>query len=293
MGSRQIVPPDPVPGPVDVAADALAAALVTAAWFLAVAAFVYLLGGALLVPAAVRVVRARNPNNPTVVDATGTYLRVLLVVVATLVGVVAAGYGSVLSDSAVVVAAATLALGIAGQELIGSLVSGLSLVADPEFNVGDWIEWPDGEGRVERVGFRATRVRTAGNEIVTVPNSSLATGTITRPYRRDRVRVSDAVVLAHGEDLDVALRTLAAAAGSVEGVLDSPVPEAGVAELGDGGGVRLAVAYWIEDPTVDDVADVRSAVRERAIVALEAEGVELGPAARRELDGRLTVDREE
>ncbi len=42
----------------------------------------------------------------------------------------------------------------------GALISGLFLVADPDFNVGDWISWPGGEGVVEAVDFRVTRVRT-------------------------------------------------------------------------------------------------------------------------------------
>lgn len=292
MALLQVVPPDPVPDPIDATGDALVAALTSATWFLLVAGIVYLVGQVLVVPVAVRAVRSRNRNNPTVVDATETYLGIFLLVVAALVGLVAAGYGNVLSNSAVVVAAATLVLGIAGQELIGSLASGLFLVADPEFNVGDWVSWPDGEGRIERVGFRVTRVRTAGNEIVTVPNTALTTDSITRPYGHDRVRASEEVLVAYDDDIAAARRTLVDVAASVEGVLASPAPETRVVELGDDA-VTLAVDYWIPDPTARRVSAIQSTVRARAVSRLEAEGVTLGPPAGRELEGRITVDREE
>ncbi|MFP4626664.1 MAG: mechanosensitive ion channel domain-containing protein [Natronomonas sp.] len=46
------------------------------------------------------------------------------------------------------------------------------LVADPDVNVGDLIEWPGGEGTIEVVDFRVTRVRTRDNETISIPLNS-------------------------------------------------------------------------------------------------------------------------
>lgn len=293
MTSLQIEPPDPVPVPVPVgtATDALASALATAGWMLAVALPVYVLSRLVVVPAAARVVRSRNPNNPTVVDATRTYVGVASTIVAVVLGLIAGGYGTTLGDSAVVVAAATLAVGIAGQDLIGSLVSGLFLVVDPEFNVGDWIEWPGGEGRVERVDFRSTRVRTPENAVVTVPNTVLTADTVGRPYAQDRIRARETVPIAYDDDLAIAIRELADAVAAVEGVADSNAPRVRVDTLDDG--VTLAVEYHIDDPTVSRVLHVRGNVRERAVDALESAGATPGPPAGRELSGAVAVDEAE
>lgn len=96
------------------------------AGFAVAAVVVYLVGRLLLVPGVTRLVSARNRNNPTLQSATETYAHAVV---------------------------------------IGALISGLFLVADPDFNVGDWISWPGGEGVVEAVDFRVTRVRTVNNEI--------------------------------------------------------------------------------------------------------------------------------
>ncbi|MXR42471.1 mechanosensitive ion channel [Halobaculum sp. WSA2] len=291
MTPFQIEPPDPVPVPVPVgtATDALASALATAGWVLAVALPVYAVGRLLIAPAAARVVRSRNPNNPTIVDATRTYVGVASTIVAVVLGLIAGGYGATLGGSAVVVAAATLAVGIAGQDLIGSLVSGLFLVVDPEFNVGDWIEWPGGEGRVERVDFRSTRVRTGENAVVTVPNTVLTADTVVRPYAQDRIRARETVPIAYDDDLATAARELGDAVAAVEGVADSVAPSVRVDALGDDG-VSLTVEYHIDDPTVSRVLHVRGTVRERAVDALESAGATPGPPAGRELSGAVAVD---
>jgi len=74
----------------------------------------------------------------------------------------------VIGGSAVIVAA----LGFAAQDVIGNLVSGAFIVTDPKFNIGDWIRWNEREGVIDDISFRATRVRTFDNEIITVPNSN-------------------------------------------------------------------------------------------------------------------------
>lgn len=90
----------------------------------------YLVARFLIIPPLVRILRARNKNNPTLINALEKYLKVLFVVVALPLAMTAAGFGGIVAGSAVVVAAITLAVGVAGQDVIGNLVSGLFLVAD-------------------------------------------------------------------------------------------------------------------------------------------------------------------
>ncbi len=216
-------------------------------WFLVGVAVVYLLGRVVVVPFVIRVVRARNRNNPTIESAVETYLQVVLIGFATLTGVIAAGYGSVLTQSAVVIAAITFVFGIAGQQVFGSLISGIFLVADPDFNVGDWIAWPGGEGTVEAVDFRVTRVRTPDNETITVPNTDLTSNALTRPYGRDTYRITERVYVAYYEDLERALMELRQVATDRESVLDEPEPNVRVLDLGENA-ITIQADLWIDDP---------------------------------------------
>jgi small-conductance mechanosensitive channel len=257
--------------------------------FLAGALLVYAVGRLFVVPGVLRVVRSRNRNNPTLETATETYLELLVLAAAVLAGIVGAGYGGLLTDSSVVLAALTLVVGVAGQEVIGSLISGFFLVADRDFNVGDWIAWPGGEGVVEAVDFRVTRVRTLNNETVVVPNTELTTQSLTRPYGRERYRLTERVTVAYTDDVERALMTLATTAGDDDRVLEDPAPSSRVVELGEAT-VALETVYWVSDPMDVDLVSIRSDFRRRIMRRLDEVGVTLGPPSTHDLSGELAVD---
>jgi len=257
-------------------------------WFTVGFAVVYLVGRAVVVPAVSRLVRSRNRNNPTIETATRTYLRVLVISFATLTGVIAAGYGNVFSESAVIIAALTFVFGIAGQQVFGSLISGMFLVADPDFNVGDWIEWPGGQGTVEAVDFRVTRVRTRDNETVSVPNTELTTNALTRPYGRGRYRVREQVYVAYGEDTERALLELRQTIEEDDAVLAEPSPRTRVTDLGENA-ITIQAEFWIGDPMDADIVTVRSDFRRRVKRRFDDEGITIAPPSAQSLTGEIAV----
>ena len=257
-------------------------------WFLVAFGGVYLLGRLVAVPFVIRVVRARNRNNPTIETAVRTYVRVALIGFAALTGVIAAGYGTVLTDSAIVIAAITFVFGIAGQQVFGSLISGIFLVADPDFNVGDWIAWPGGEGTVEAVDFRVTRVRTPDNETVTVPNTELTSNALTRPYGRDTYRITETLYVAYDEDVERALMELRAVATDTEPVLDEPAPNARVLELGENA-ITVQAELWVDDPGDRDVVTLRSDFRREVKRRFDEEGITIAPPSAQSLSGEVAV----
>jgi small-conductance mechanosensitive channel len=263
--------------------------VVRVAWFLVGFGVVFLPGRFVVAPLIERATRQRNRNNRTLVEAVSRYVRLLAVVLGLVVGVSAAGYGGFLSDSALVVAAGTIVVGVAGQTVIGSLVSGVALVADPEFNVGDYIEWPDDEGVVRSITLRVTRVQTLDGTLVTVPNTRLTSEAVSRPYARGRTRVTEHVGIGYDDDVEAALAGLRDAAGAVEAVAAEPSPDAYVDEFGPDA-VVARVHYWVEDPLGRDLYAVRSAYARAAKMRLDAAGVTISPASKRELLGRIDVE---
>jgi small-conductance mechanosensitive channel len=257
-------------------------------WFIVGFGVVYLLSRIVLIPVATRVVRSRNHNNPTIETATQTYLRVILIGFATLTGIIAAGYGGILSGSAVVIAALTFAFGIAGQQVFGSLISGMFLVADPDFNVGDWIEWPGGNGTIEAVDFRVTRVRTLNHETISVPNTELTNNAITRPYGRDRYRMTEQVYVAYDEDTERALLELQQIATSLDSVLGDPAPKTRIVDLGENA-ITVQAEFWTDDPRNRDVLTIRSDFRRLVKRHFDEVGITLAPPSAQSLSGEVTV----
>ncbi len=70
------------------------------------------------------------------------------------------------------------ALALASKDLLANIFGAVSIFWDRSFEVGDWVQIGEVEGNVEEVGLRATRIRTFPDSLVTLPNSSLTTGTI-------------------------------------------------------------------------------------------------------------------
>ena len=263
--------------------------LVRAAKFLVGFAVVYLLGRYALVTGVSRMVRRRNPNNPTMQEAVGRYTHAVVLVVAVAVAVASAGFSQVLTSSALVVAAGTLAIGVAGQEVLGAVVSGMFLVGDPNFNVGDWIAWDDTEGVVESITLRVTRVRTPNNEVVTVPNTALTANSVTRPYGRDTFRLTERIGLDYDDDVDAGLDLLRETVSDHAAVLDDPTPKAYVEELG-GDEVVLRADFWIRNPNRRDVMSVHSGVTRALKERFEAAGFTVSPPAHHDVRGRVAVD---
>lgn len=80
-----------------------------------------------------------------------------------------------------------LAIAFASRETLANVFGAAILVSDRPFHRGDWIKTADIEGAVESVGVRSTRVRTAQDSVVFIPNCKLVDSTInnlgTRRFR--------------------------------------------------------------------------------------------------------------
>jgi len=71
-------------------------------------------------------------------------------------------------------AAITVVLGLAMQNVLGDLLSGVVLQFERPFRVGDWIIVDEHEGEVVEINWRATRLNTRQHEGIVIPNSVIA-----------------------------------------------------------------------------------------------------------------------
>ena len=65
----------------------------------------------------------------------------------------------------------TAIISLAAQDTVKSLLSGVSILTDKPFVIGDWISVGNYAGTVLNITFRSTRIRCADNSVVTIPNS--------------------------------------------------------------------------------------------------------------------------
>jgi small-conductance mechanosensitive channel len=76
----------------------------------------------------------------------------------------------------------SIIVGLALQNAVGSIVSGLFLIFEAPFELGDWIDTGDARGQIVEVNWRAIHLDT-GNGIVVMPTGHLAGGSFTNLSR--------------------------------------------------------------------------------------------------------------
>jgi small-conductance mechanosensitive channel len=199
----------------------------------------------------------------------------------------ASGFGNILTSLATIAAAATLAIGLAMQNVIRNFVSGVFIYIERPFKIDDWIEWGGGDysGVVEDISLRVTRVRTFDNELLTVPNSELTENVVKNPVEADRLRLKFVFGIGYDDDIERATEIITEEAESHDGIMDEPNPSVRVTELADSY-IGLRSRIWIPDPSRADFVKTRSEYVENVKNRFDDEGIEI-PFPQRELSGAV------
>jgi MscS family membrane protein len=90
---------------------------------------------------------------------------------------------------------AGLAASLAAQDAMKSYFGTLLLIGERTFKIGDRIIVNGTEGIVEQVGFRSTRLRTAEDSLLTIPNAVIAAAPIDNMGARSQRRFSTSIVV--------------------------------------------------------------------------------------------------
>ncbi|MDQ7829597.1 MAG: mechanosensitive ion channel [Armatimonadota bacterium] len=164
---------------------------------------------------------------------------------------------------------AGLAVGLAARDTIGNLISGLIILWDHPFELGDLVVIDGVEGRVVRIGLRSTHLRTADGELVIIPNSKVSEARITNRTAERAYRIRVALSLPAGQDTPALREALARAAADDAEVLADPPPQVLIMQaLPDT--VTLEVGVWVQPRLPADV--VRSRLYDRLGQVLRERG---------------------
>ena len=77
-----------------------------------------------------------------------------------------------------------LTISLAAKDTASNLFSGLVLLVERPFAIGDWVTCAGVEGTVEDITFRSTKVRTLANTLTIIPNSLVSAGFISNSSER-------------------------------------------------------------------------------------------------------------
>ncbi len=175
-----------------------------------------------------------------------------------------------------------IAVGFAAKDTLANLISGVSIVADAPYKIGDYIVLDTGErGIVTHLGIRSTRLLTRDDVEISIPNAVIGAAKITNesggPWVKQRIRVP--VGVAYGSDTEKVVRILEEIADDNATILDNPSPRVRMRRFGDSS-LDFELLGWIAAP------EQRGLVVHELLMEIDrrfrAEGVEI-PYPQRDL----------
>lgn len=143
-----------------------------------------------------------------------------------------------------------IAVGFAAKDTLANLFSGIFIVADAPYKIGDYIVLDTGErGKVTNLGMRSTRLLTRDDVEVTVPNAVIANAKIINesggPWIKHRIRVP--VGVAYGTDVDKVCEVLQEVANAMDEVVKHPAPRVRMRAFG-ASSIDFELLAWIDHP---------------------------------------------
>lgn len=199
-----------------------------------------------------------------------TVARYVLVIVALLaaLGQIGVDVTAILTSLGVV----GLTIGFAAKDALSNLISGLFILWDRPFVIGDLVEINGKYGRVDVITLRSTRVVTVDGKMLAIPNTEVVNTTVTSYTNFPHLRLDVEVTVAVDEDLariesifhdEVAGRNI---------YMETPGAQMVTKALNDYN-VLLEFRVWLEDEK-EHVRE-RFALRRALFERFTAEGVDM------------------
>ncbi len=143
-----------------------------------------------------------------------------------------------------------IALGFAAKDTLANLFSGIFILADAPYKIGDIIVLDSGErGEVTHIGIRSTRILTRDDVEVTIPNAIMGNTKINNesggPHLKARVRVK--IGVAYGSDIHLVRETLMKVATSNSDICPQPEPRVRFRQFGDSS-LDFELLVWVTEP---------------------------------------------
>ena len=148
-------------------------------------------------------------------------------------------------DLTVIIAAAGFGIGFALKDIITNFLSGIMILAQKHFTIGDFIKVNGTMGKIIDIQARATILKAIDGTKVIVPNGELFSNQVksftSNPFRRIEIPVC----VAYGENVELAIKTCYAIVRHTKGILLEPKPGVLVTQWGDNN-VDMVVRAWVD-----------------------------------------------
>jgi small conductance mechanosensitive channel len=175
-------------------------------------------------------------------------------------------------------------IGMAAQQVLGTILAGFVLMFARPFEIGDWIEVEGDQGIVTDISIINTRIRSFDGEFVMIPNDVIASEVVTNRSKQGRLRVEIDVGVDYAADVEEASELARETVADLEESIDAPSPQVVTKSFSDSA-ITLGVRFWIDKPSARRHAEARTAAIHAIKETFGEAGIKI-PYPQRELSGR-------
>ncbi len=138
-------------------------------------------------------------------------------------------------------------LGFAMQDSLKNIFGGVSLILDKNIKVGDVIKLGNDVGSVEDIGLRSTKIKTIKNEMLIVPNGSLANATLVNLALPDpTIRLILNFGVEYGSAPEKVKKIVLEAINKLDHIMKEPKAEIYFSKMGDFA-LEFRLQVWIKN----------------------------------------------
>lgn len=165
----------------------------------------------------------------------------------------------------------TVAIGFAAQTSLSNLISGLFLIGEQPFQIGDLVRVNEVTGVVESIDLLSIKIRTLDNLFVRIPNESMIKNNVTTITRYPVRRMDIEIGVAYKEDAVRVMDILRKLADSNPLVLDYPEPLILFNKFGESA-LEFKFGLWFEK---SNFLKLRNSIMVEIKERFDREGIEI------------------
>ncbi len=167
--------------------------------------------------------------------------------------------------------AALVAVGLAMQNSLSNIASGILIIINKPFKAGDLLEFEGTVGTVSKIELFNTFLTSLDGKEIIIPNSRLTSNNVINCNYTDTRRLDLSYTVGYNDNISKVKSVLYGIIAQSEEILDEPSPVVGVGEHG-AHGVEIIVRIWVKNC---DYADVYHKMQEAVKLAFDENGIEI------------------
>jgi potassium efflux system protein len=198
-------------------------------------------------------------------------MRLIIILLGVLMAITASGIP--MDRLTVVLGALSVGIGLGMQNIVNNFVSGIILIFEKPFRIGDFVELADKKGKVQDIGIRSSKMLTPQGSEVIIPNGDLLSGRLVNwTLSNDYLKAEIVFKVNADANIDAITKIIEDEIDKAESSLKNMAPEILINGIA-ADSIEIKVIAWITN--IYNEASFKSQIYKELIVRFKEQGIKV------------------